>query len=343
MTRSQLFSALGILLPVAVMLGYFFSHGEPRLLVDSDSYLDFADALISGDLFEKKALSEIDYGRAVRTPGYPLVLAAGKLVFGDNLDSVLIMHGLIAVLTIVFLALALRPYLPTLVTGVAVLAIEVLMRTYFYFVMTEWLSIHLLFVLFGMLVIAIRKPTIGNIFLTGLLVTLMVLVRTAILPAFGLLPVLMLYGKHFSIRSIIVVATSLLPLLLWMGFNQYHLGKFSIAAVSGYSWLGVGALIGHTEAEPGDSPQLQHFIKEFNKHKVPAVGEEDGYVETIDANAMMFRFGHNLWEAARPVVLEMGMDVVTYDSEIFAVYGNSVIYANPGRIIVLGVPGMKIA
>jgi len=343
MTRRQQFDALGILLPVAIMFSYFFSSGELLLLVDSDSYLDFSEGILSGDLFEKKELAEIDFGRAVRTPGYPVMLAAGKLIFGDYPVSALVLHGLIAALTLAFLALTLRPYLSTVITGMCILTAELLMHDFFYTVMTEWLTFHLILILFAMLIISIRKPSVRNIFLTGLLITFMVLVRPAMLPAYGVLPLLMLYGKELKIRSIVIVATSMLPLLLWMGFNQYHLGRFTIAALDGHSWIGVGALLGHAEAEPGDSPQLQYFITEFNKRKLPAVGEADGFVEAQDLVSMMFRFGHNLWAAARPVVEEMGMDPVTYDSEIYAVYGKRIIYAHPERYVAFVMQGMKIA
>ena len=332
---------IGIAIPVIILV-FALSGMELTKRPDSGSYIVFADSILSGDLFEKKDLNDISFGRAVRTPGYPLIVALAKLTSSDFISSLKLLHFVFGIFSIVFLSLVLKPWLPPIATGLSIVFVDICMGVYFGNIMTEWVAFNLLLVLVGLVVIGFRNPSNRNLCIIGLLASCIVLVRPAAIPVMLILPMLVIYRRSLGIKDAILFVSTLLPLIAWMSFNLYHLDSFALGRVSGHNIFGIGTMIGYAEEEPGDSDELREFIRGVNAKKTPAVGDEDEFVANFDKEYHTIRLTSNLFWIAYPLRIE-GMGAIPFDEQYLAVYGRRAINDHLDNYISYVLHGLKLS
>lgn len=332
---------VSLIIPLVLMLVLFGGYDQLDERPDSGSYLNFADAIISGEIFTTQDPSDLRFYRLARTPGYPLIVVVAKTLFPDETTGLLYLHLLFAALSIVFLSLALRAWCAPVMTGLIVVAAQILMKDYFFAVMTEWVVFNLLLVIFGMLIVSIRNSSLRNLFVLGLLASLTVLIRPTIAPALLVMPFLFLYRWKFHISEMLVLSLTVAPIVLWMTFNWYQLGSFSLSKLDGHLRYSVGSMIGYADEIPGDSDELKTFIREVNTKKVPAKGDEDEFVVNYDETYNMIRVQSNLfWVAYKLKDADKGL--LYFDSEILGVYGRRAISNNVDNYIEYVRHGMKV-
>ena len=257
---------------------------------DSQGYVTLANAIISGEFFVRKDLADISWTRAVRTPGYPLFIAA--VAAGDasvDAANIIWLHGIAGLASLVLLPLWLRPFSPPLLTVTAILLVQYLMRSYFSLVLTEWVAMNMALLLLGLFVLAWQQPRTRVLFALGLLAVFLVLVRPAMAPYLLLMP-LVLAGRRIlpAPTHLLALLSTLVPLALWMAFNSYHIGSFSLAQLRGYQLFGVGTQVGFAEIRPEDSATLRQFIEDVNARKQPPMGTEVEHINNLDERSKFF-------------------------------------------------------
>jgi len=332
----------GLLIPVLILVAFFgrldLREGNP----DAGNYERFAGSMVSGEILELKPLEEVRYYRAVRTPGYPalIVLATGGLK--GPVSNMLLLHLALAVFTTVFIALLLSPHCPTLLSGSLVAGIFLLLRDYYPMVMTEWVAVNAIFIMSGMVVVTLRKPSSLNLALIGLLASCAVLIRPALAPMLLVLPCLLLFRRDLSVGRLLLVPATAIPIVLWMLFNLHYIDSFTMAQLRGHNLLGIGSMIGHAESEPDDSPELKLFIEEFNAEKVPTLADEEAFVADWDKNFNRMQFEANIYWIAYPIMRKYQWGVIPFDRNIMGIYGQRVIAENPWRYLSYVLHGLKV-
>jgi hypothetical protein len=327
--RTKTWQNISIALPAIALVIFFAFAPEIQIRKDSGSYLSMATQIISGEIFEKKELKEISFGRSIRTPGYPILIAlsTGGDPF-ENSSYMLYTHFFIALAAMIFLSLALRQYCPPMVTAFAVLAIELLTKDFYAAIMTEFVAINVLLVLFGVTVRAMKNPSTRNIFFIGILAACAALLRPAGIVCFAIVPLMVIYRRRLNIVNGAVLASTLLPLLMWMSFNYYHLGAFTITQVSGLNAMGIGSQLGYVEPQPGDSQTLIKFIEDMNVKKNPPMGEEDEHIQNLDPSYKFLLLNNTYWIMEGRWQLS---GAIPFDREYLWPYGTRAIKANLGN------------
>lgn len=114
----------------------------------------------------------------------------------------------------------------------------------------------------------------------GLLSAFLILTRPAliVLVPIPFLLILIQVRKYWA-QNIAIAIAAFFPVMLWMTFNLWRVGSFTLTTFDGYSLFGVGSLVGFAETEAADPPDLASFILEVNEKKSPKKGEERGFVE----------------------------------------------------------------
>jgi len=323
------FQFIAAVIPALLLITLFSGYEQVQTRPDSGGYIAIAKTLVSGEIFEKIPLDKVRWDRAVRSPGYPALIVIGTLGDTANINNMLIVHLIIALFTTVFLSWVLRHYSPPLLTGLAVVFVEVMMRDYYIAVMTEFTGFNMLLVLFGMTVMALRNPTLRMLFFIGLLASMATLVRPALIVTMVLMPLLWLYRGKFKIADGLI-ALSALPVLLWMSFNLYTIEGFTLTQVRGLNYLGIGSQVGYAEEQPGDSDELKKFIKMMNELKKPPMGEEDEHINNLDESYKFILLNNSLWVPYENRAQLNGGPVI-YDRELYEPYGRRAILANLGN------------
>lgn len=332
-TRTKLLTILSFILPslalclILATIDQIFA-GAP----DSDNYQAFARSILSGEILEKRPIEEIPLYRAIRTPVYPTLILLVTGGFQGEIHNMLWLHMVFAVASVVAVSVALRPYCPPLVAGGITAGILLLMYQHYKALMTEWSAVNIVLLAFALIVATIRNPSIRNLFLLSLLAVLGVVLRPALAPLLIIPPIMILYSRRFIIREWLLYASALLPLLAWMTFNWYHIEAFTLAQLKGHNSIGIGAIVGHAEVQPGDPPELQKFIVEYNEVKQPAYGEEDEFVATLDDHYVKAYFEQAIYWIAYPLRDEE-LGIIRFDREFMGVYGERAIAANPDNYV----------
>ncbi|MGI9291691.1 MAG: hypothetical protein ACR2QG_10500 [Gammaproteobacteria bacterium] len=332
--NKNLFQIGAFALPALIMISFFLSfimyanqmESGISIRPDSGNYILFAEQIISGEVFEKKPVEEIKFGRAIRTPGYPLLIAA--FTFGDpeaNIDNVLLAHLLIALCTLLFVSYQLRNLCPPLLTGLAVMVAQAQMSKPFGSVMTEFVAFNILLILLALTVKAIQKPDNGILFWIGLIGVIGVLVRPAMVVCLPIVPLLVLYRRRLSIRDSLILASALIPLTMWMGFNKYQLGAFTITQVSGLNAMGIGSQLGHAEVLPGDPPELVAFIEDMHTKKQPPKGKEDEHIANLNPDYKFLLLKNTYWISMET---RAAVGTIPFDRDYLWHYGTRSINAN---------------
>lgn len=339
--RNNSAAIVSFALPVIIAVFLFGGQSTMGKRPDSGSYLNLADMIISGEIFEKKEISEVRWGRAVRTPGYSLFIVAAKVGLGNEQRGLYLIHLALGLFAIVFLSAKLRVFSPPIITGTIVVLVQFAMRKYFPTIMSEWIAFNLLLILFGLVVDGFRSPSTKILFAIGLLASFCVLIRPSLLPVMLLMPVLVVYRWRVTIAESSLLAITLLPLVLWMSFNFYHLGVFKLAENSGQTAFGVGSMVGHANIEPGDSEALKNFITVINEKKTPPKGAEDEFIANLDVNYSMFRLTSNLFWVAW-ILKPEDQGPIAFDREILKPYGRRALESSPGNYVRYVLHGLKI-
>jgi hypothetical protein len=338
--KLNFYQIVSIALPAIVMSLFFMKNTEPEIRLDSGGYLNFSASILSGEIWEKQELNEVRYARAIRTPGYPLVI--GLATGGDieaKKSNILVAHLLFALFTIVFLSVQLRHLCPPFITAGGVFVVEFFMRDYFQAIMTEFIAFNMLLILFGLVVGAVEAPTARRIFFIGFIAALGALIRPAMIVCAVLVPLLVIYRRRLSIKEGFIFTASLLPVLLWMTFNLVQIGAFTITQVSGLNALGIGAQVGYAEAQSGDSEDLVAYIEAMNKQKIPPMGTEDEHINNLEPDYKFFLLQNTYYTSSDT---RWSVGHIPYDREYMFPYGTRAIKANPGNYIKYVVYGLGL-
>lgn len=127
---ARLKSILGLVGVALVLLLYFgvvFQFKAPSYEPDSKGYLDFSQEINAGTVLSKRSSPEVSISRAIRTPGYPLLLSAAEALMGGDAGRILILHTLIGAAALILLSLLVSnevfaPFVvAAAITGVALL------------------------------------------------------------------------------------------------------------------------------------------------------------------------------------------------------------------------------
>jgi 4-amino-4-deoxy-L-arabinose transferase-like glycosyltransferase len=211
---------------------------------DSATYMSSAKTLSEGYGFGENA----ETPETMRTPGYPLLLAAFDLMTPNPFPVVLTQHLLACLLTAALYLLALRETGSRRIAVVAsiILALDTLTIHYANKVLTENLFT---IVLFGVVLLALRlsrMPSASGFVLLGLLSGALVMIRpvaiayAAVLALFFAVaaPATHAPGRASMIKAIAAfLAAALLIPIGWGLRNQRETGVFTIASIAGTNML----------------------------------------------------------------------------------------------------------
>ena len=143
---------------------------------DSLQYIQFSELIFSNTFL--KADHTTPYSLILRTPGFPLLLALGKLVAGGDLRvGLLTIHVGLAVLGMILLCEAFRPYLPRILTGTVVILLFRCCGEIFPAVMTEWSSIALLMIFYATFLKYLQSRTLTWLYLGTACISCLILTR----------------------------------------------------------------------------------------------------------------------------------------------------------------------
>jgi hypothetical protein len=205
---------------------YFGYTAVDYLFPDSYTYLAPAANLLHGLGFTNR-LGAID---TLRTPGYPLLLAA----FGLHVVPVIVFqHLLNAALAVAIYILVMRRLDSRFIAMSAAIlfAIDVPTLHYANKILTETLFTAILFIVFALVVYARKLP------LAGLLTGALVLIRPVAILYFVVV-MICLALRRVRLRTIAVyVALALVLPLGWQLRNLHHTGVFTISSIGGINLL----------------------------------------------------------------------------------------------------------
>lgn len=245
--------------------------GAPRVLRgipnDSHQYFAFARAIASGDLFALRG-AEVPESLAIRTPGFPLVILAGALFTDEMLDGYRLSHPVTAAATTLGVPLLLAPLCATWLSAPAVAGVLWISKTGYHRPLTEWTAANLLLWIFAFCARYAHAPTRRRLLILGFAACFCVLTRPALLPVLAL-PVLFAFLPWGSTphRAPLIAAFSLLPLVMWMGFNLYRLDSFTLTPFGGFNVFGAARIVGNASPASDDDPRLAAFIEHINAHQ----------------------------------------------------------------------------
>ena len=140
-------------------------------------------------------------------------------------------------------------------------------RTGYHRPLTEWTATVLLLWIFAFCARYAQAPSRRRLLIIGLTASLCVLTRPALLPVLAL-PLTFAFVPWGSTphRARWVAAFSLIPVLLWMGFNLYRLDSFTVTPFAGVNIFGAARIVSTASPSPADDPALAAFITHVNRH-----------------------------------------------------------------------------
>ena len=218
--------ALVAAVSLATNFVYFFHSAADYFFPDSFTYLTPARNLLHGLGF----INVTGLIETVRTPGYPLLLAA----FGLHVVPVIVFQHLLNA------ALAVAIYLLVIgrlgsrfiaLTAAILFAVDTPTLHYANKILSETFFTAILFAVFVLVVYARKLP------LAGVLTGLLVLIRPVAIVYF-LVVMLCLALRRMRMRTIAVYAALALVLpLSWQLRNLHHTGVFTISSIGGINLL----------------------------------------------------------------------------------------------------------
>ncbi|MEA2415875.1 MAG: hypothetical protein QOI58_2532 [Thermoanaerobaculia bacterium] len=219
-------TAIVAVIAAATNFLYFAFANNDYFFPDSFTYLEPARNLIRGlGFLDASGLTD-----TLRTPGYPLLLAA----FGLRIVTVIVFQHLlnVALAVAIYLFVMRRLGERSIAIGAAILfAIDTPTLHYANKILTETLFTALLFVVFALVVYARKLP------LAGVLTGVLVLIRPVAI-AYFVVVTLCLLLRRVRLRTIaIYVALALLLPVGWGLRNLHHTGVFTISSIGGINLL----------------------------------------------------------------------------------------------------------
>jgi dolichyl-phosphate-mannose-protein mannosyltransferase len=299
---------------VAVAHGAFFTYYQSpdwATVADQEGYRRLARSVAETGRFTRFPQSDRFIPEVIRTPGYPLFVAAIYIVFGTSQIAVASAQiALFALLVLVVYAIARQCTTDRVALGAAFLT--ALYPTFPYFaalVMTEvWTTVVLTFAVAAAFR-AHRTKSTAAFLITGLLFGTTALSRPAfvLLPfaivGMGLVLALLPRGPRLSMvgRWGWVLGVFLLTLAPWFLFNGQVMGRFALAPAGGVgrglwegSWHGTWRGRVHDQltqiaAEPTDSATLDKSVDDL----AAATGYDAGPMRTY---AHQWRDIRKIWD-----------------------------------------------
>ena len=315
--------------------------GEMQWWSDAREYARFARAILSGEVFRLRG-EEIEPALAIRTPGYPILLAGGMLVTAGDDSAVRLVHVGVAVATLLGVPLLLAGACSPWITAPSVLLVQLQMRSFYPRPITEWVAVHLLLWLFALAIRYGDLPRLRRLLWVGLLASACVLTRPALIVVLPLpLALAWLVPAESRLRSTALALLTLLPLLVWMGFNQLRLGTFNLTPFGGMNVFGVASLIADAGINEDDDVRQASFIGYVNQHRVPVPSLEVPPSDRAPAEvyeACRRAYNTNIHEIAVPYAEEKGVRSVELNQAMLT-YAVRVLRHHPGvyaRYVLLG-------
>jgi hypothetical protein len=223
--KSRIEIAIVAAIAAATNFIYFACANNDYFFPDSFTYLAPARNLLHAFAF-----TTADGIETLRTPGYPLLLAA----FGLRIVPVIVFQHLLNV------ALAVAIYLFVMrrlgsrwiaITSAILFAIDTPTLHYANKILTETLFTALLFVVFVLVVYARKLP------LAGLLTGALVLIRPVAIAYFVVVAV-SLAVRRVRLRTIVIyIALALVLPVGWGMRNLHHTGIFTVSSIGGINLL----------------------------------------------------------------------------------------------------------
>ena len=282
---------------------------------DTRQYIAFAQLLRSGEFFRDLSATAANRATVVRTPGFPLLLAAALTICSEPQRALLILHGALTLITLIILCLGFAKYLHPLLITLAFYAGCWAFQLGFRHISTEWTAFILVIWFFGCCHSCFSQPSAWRVMLLGLCSSFLALTKPALVPVIPLAVLIeeLLPAAQGRRRLRLSLAAALLPVLGWMTLNLARLNVFSLTPFAGYNLFAVAALIGEAAPSATDNPDYAAFAAHVNRHKTPQKAESDTparlYRDVMESeNALFFIYNRNIgvaeeYLAARQVSL----------------------------------------
>jgi hypothetical protein len=265
-----------VLLAAAVHFTYF-ACSEDYFFPDSATYMDPAKTLSEGDGFG----ADEETPETMRTPGYPLLLAAFDRITPSPVPVIVTQHLLAVLLTAALYLLALRESGRRRVALLAsiLLALDTLTVHYANKVLSENLFTAVLFAVVLLALHLTRRPSMAGFILEGFLTGVLVLIRPLAVAYFAVLALFFFFipvipGTEAVIpgtdrlrprRAIAaIVSFSLAAVVIpagWALRNERETGVFTIASIAGTNLLLYRAAGALAIRDPGD------FARNLARHQ----------------------------------------------------------------------------
>lgn len=295
----------------AALLFWYGGYDEAYWVLDSRNYDHFADAILSGEIFVSRPIEEVPDYRAWRTPGFPIVLAIGKLLGAKAWGGLKVTNILLASLVgVSFIAWPVGA-VPPLLKGVALFLCFFGMQQYFPWMGSEWTALCFILLLVPLMHRYFREPSGWLLLAIGLLCSFCTLIRVAQFELLVIPFALALFTPGRRMKFEAIACSALLPILAWMAFNYYSIGQFKVVAFGGYNLYGVFSLIGEAEEQPSDPEDLKLLIRETNKRR-QELPEEPCLMRQLYAAGCktVERYNFNIWFVGHALTEEQGWSSV---------------------------------
>jgi hypothetical protein len=330
---------------------YFALASADHFFPDSFTYLAPAGNLLRGLGFTH------DNGiiETLRTPGYPLLLAA----FGMHVVPVIVLQHLLNIVLAVSIYLLVMRRLESRFIGLTaaiLFATDTPTLHYANKILTETLFTALLFVVFALVLYAKKLP------LAGLLTGALVLIRPVAIVYFVVVAICLAL-RRVRVRTIAVYAALALVLPLGWGLrNLHHTGVFTISSIGGMnllSYRAAGALAieddGNFEADLADESkglegdadtEIESRLHIPDAEELPEAIRSQYYSEIgwqvlrqhpraaamLTVRGLLVNFFDSRWEGLEIVssvpstIVKLGLDAFTAILFVFAVIGTAALW-----------------
>ncbi|MCB0311356.1 MAG: hypothetical protein KDD42_08975 [Bdellovibrionales bacterium] len=231
----------------------------------------------------------------IRTPGFPVLIALANALFGPDLRSIALMHGCLAVTTLILSVLILRKHFHPMVCGSTVMVLFLLARHLATYLMSEWTALCLLIVLAALLISYYQQASLYKIGAISLVITLAVLTRPALLPALSL-PFIIWYFDRVAdnYRVGLYIFCGLIPLLLLIALRWTETGRMGITPFGGISIAGLASSLPAAKVTSAADLELTELENAFRaKGAVVQDVREFQYSEAA--------YNWNIWNVAEEV------------------------------------------
>ena len=254
----------GLLLLLLIGLYSYSTQPFGFLGSDTDEYLQTAEEMLSGSYFTKRPVPEIPSGSLQRTPVFPALLGAAKLLSSDNFESALwILHTILILSAYLAVAASLSRIIPPAWSTVAFVFLLLKLSDFYLAVTSEWTALSLLMMTFAAVISYECSKSARKLGIISALVSLLVLTRPVFVPVLAM-PLLM-FIRNLSWRKFIWVALGMSPVMFWLMFNLHRIESLSIAPLDGRALFAIGSVLGPVSTSPEDDASFVDFVKKCSE------------------------------------------------------------------------------